>query len=242
MVGYLLLDFSYLIFVIYLAGQQKWVTKFRLLVHFIAPAVIIGLMLAGWETLPEALAKPNSAFGVQTFLPSGGIIGRELLFILYSNLVGFLSLYWLISMYQSVSPYYRRSVMALVLGTAMIATVGLLEILSANPFPRISILQTVMAFIAIPVILIVFTWKDIHNIPINLQLFKETMRDGYLIVDSQCNVIDFNPPIQALLATGGLLKTGCSIVDCLPELHTAVVQGIVSGAESTQSYIDERRD
>jgi PAS domain-containing protein len=217
-VSYLLLDVSFFMFVIYFSNHPKWVSRLVELIISLSPIVILGFLVSQWETIPSILS-PGNGFGLATNLTLGTQGVAEYLFIAFSNFVGYFSLFLLILMFGKSPTLYRRTILWLILGTAAIATAGLLEILGANPFEKISVLQTVVAMVVIPVMLIVFNWQDINSIPINQELLKEAMRDGYLILDVQSRVIDFNQSMtnilegKAHIQIGEHLPAGLSKID-----------------------------
>jgi two-component sensor histidine kinase len=65
----------------------------------------------------------------------------------------------------------------------------------------------------------VFPRRTASNISLNLQLFKDTIRNGYLILDARSQVLDFNPAMKNLLGEQVKIEAGSRLADILPDLH-----------------------
>jgi two-component sensor histidine kinase len=236
-VSYLLLDISYLVFVIYFIGRSKWISKWTMLALVSVPLLIIALMIYHWHSLPTSIAAAWSSFGIDNRLTQSTDIESAIslvftLFVVYSTCIGLLSLILLISMYGNTPPHYRKTVLGVFLGNVIITTAGMVEIFGVNLSSQVSILQFAVALAVIPIFLIVFNWKDIRSIPINHTLLNNTIRDGYLIVDPYHKVVDFNLTMSTILASHAKIKTGCLLSEIIPDSELSLQNSINEQSEN----------
>jgi two-component sensor histidine kinase len=222
--SYLLLDISYVVFAIYFSGHPKWITNLLMTLITLLPVFVIFQMLLQWDTLPFSLGVNEAGFGISSplkFLQGG----YAWFFVGFSNAVGIFSLGMFIWMLFNSPKYYRNAVLVLIFGTMIVAVSALCEMAGANPLKGISILQSAVALNTIPIYLIVFRWRAVGSIAITQQLFKDTMRDGYLIVDSQNNVVDFNRAVQNLLGDRPKIEIGSQLSELFPTFDFAINPG-----------------
>jgi two-component sensor histidine kinase/PAS domain-containing protein len=222
--GYLLLDVSYLIFVFYFTGHQKWVTRLSIGILTIISLLVIVLMASRWETIAPILEEGGAGFGITRTMLRPPVEISTLFFVGFSNFSGIFSIFLLLLMLFDTSSHYRKVVLGLIFGTLIVAATSLFEIAGVNPLPGISILQTAIAMNAIPILLVVFTWKAASAIPISQQLFKDTMRDGYVILDAQGKVVDYNQAVKSLLGENVKLDLGSCLAEVIPTIRSSLNQ------------------
>jgi two-component sensor histidine kinase/PAS domain-containing protein len=240
--GYLLLTLSFMVFIIIFTGHPKWVSNLTMIFVTIIPFFILLLMVFQWGNISSSLISKAAAFGVNTniFKPPFGIV--EALFIAYANLVAFFSIFLLLLMLFNISNIYHKTIWLLICGAITIETAGMIEIIGANPFTGVSILQLAVALNTIPIILIVFTWKSVNSVPISQQLFKDTMRDGYLIIDSENRLVDFNQSFRSILGESTKVELGQSLQDISPILFSFLIHNIEQKSNPQSPFLFSGKD
>lgn len=242
LIGYLLLIVSFLVFVLLFTGHAHWVTRASLFWISLIPMLAVGLTVVGWQAIPAIAAEKGSAFGIslQQIQPPLGVF--KIVLMAYSNGVGYFSIVLLLRMLFTCPRRYRAAVVGLLAGISLILAAGLSEILSFSPLANLSILQSAVAINAIPIFLIVFAWKAAGAIPLSRQLFQEMMRDGYVILDDQNQVVDFNRAAETMLEQRGRLAVGAPFLERIPELGPTLAAQAELGAKPANALLLESQD
>jgi two-component sensor histidine kinase len=230
--SFLLLDLSYLVFVLYFTGHQKRLTGPVWLALAGLPGLAVGLMIVNWGALPIALSAPDFGFGMRIDIFHAPLLAHSWLVIGYSDFTGLFSLGLLVQRQLQRPTPQRLTLISLATGTTLILAAGTAEMLGFSPLPGVSLLQTVVALSVVPIILIVVTLKSVSVIPFSQQLFKDTMRDGYVILDAQNTVVDYNLAMHQILGEPLKLAAGAPLADLAPHLAAALKPGRPLGSES----------
>lgn len=223
-IGFLLLDIAYLIFVVYFTGHAKWITRYSIAFLFVIPILIIVLMIFEWATFPGGLVERATAFGFNIQTLKLSTVGFEVLFFGFSDLTIFICIFLLVRKLFNSPPHFRKTLLGLIIGSSIATAASLVEQLGGNPLFYASILQFTLTFNAIPIFIVAFNWKALSSIPITQKLFKDTMRDGYVILDSQDQVIDYNFAVKNLLGEPIEIQVGSHWADIFPDLKLPLLQ------------------
>jgi two-component sensor histidine kinase len=222
--GFLLVDVGYLMFITYFTGRSRWVTKLSVAILAVVPILVIILMAFQWSALPSVLKSNPAGFGFNIEDIRAHPMGFDILFIGFSQLSGMLSVSLLVWMYFSSPGHYHKTILGMLTGTLLAALAGTIDIFGINPFSDASVFQFALAFNAIPIFLTTYTWKTASDAAISKQLFKETMRDGFVIVDAQNRVVDYNLAIADVLGGRVKVQNGVELFKVFPELETVLNQ------------------
>lgn len=222
--GFLLHGYGFLIGIVLFTGHTKWLTKRFFIAASAIPILVIGLMFFHWSSLPTSLPAPNVGFAIDFNVINESFFGIDLLFVGFSIFSGVFSGVLLINMLLNGPPYYKNTIFGLIIAASIIFSAGLTESLGFHFFSDYSILQAVVALNAMPVFLIVFTWKTAGTVSINQQLFKDTMRDGYLILDTQNKIIDYNLAVKNLVGDQNKLLSDQDFEEIFPKIEIESTQ------------------
>jgi two-component sensor histidine kinase len=205
--AFLLLDLSYLMFMLHFSGHTALLNRYTLGVSIAIPLTCVGLLLTQWKQLPAGLSAPGAAFALHSSW--GDLLSlASAVFYGYSILTGGLVWVLLLSMLDNATTYYRRTVLGILLVTMLTQVCVILEYRGVYLLTQVSALQLGGMLAAIPVFAFAFVWKISYTIPIGRQLLLDSLSEGYLIIDQGERVVDFNPALQRLLGRDTRLKLG----------------------------------
>jgi two-component sensor histidine kinase/PAS domain-containing protein len=209
--AYLLLNLGYLVFIFLFSGHADWLNKNTLPLICAIPLVIMGALVWQWGKIPLLVDTRGTAFALH-FGDRGSQHGMiEALLYGYSLLVGLLTGSILLSMLGNSTVYYRKTISGLLGATLLTMLSSVLEFSGIQLFAHASIQQFTTAVCVIPVFLFVFSWKMTNTTPIGRQILLETMHEGYLILDQQERLVDFNPALSRILGQQARVKIGLSV-------------------------------
>lgn len=187
-----------LTFVLRYTGRDQWLTKRRLLLIFVFPAITLGL---AWTNPFHGLIWENVTLNVSGLAPIAVYrYGPCFWFwIGYAYLALFLSTIALIGTFIKSPNFYRMQVLVMLTGIAAPWVVNLLYLLGISPWPKIDMTPISFAVMSLAFGAGVFWGRILDIVPIANKTVLENMGDGVIVQDYDGRIIHLNPAARNFL-------------------------------------------
>ena len=205
----------------------------------IEPVVILVLLatnsLHGWFYTNPRL-EIAQAFIVMAFTPQAGYT----LNIVYSLLIGLVSLVLLVRYYRISAGFRRRQILVFMLGGIIPIGALLLTLSGRTSLPALDFTSLAMVsslpFLAVSV----FQYRLLDVVPEARDLAIEFMDDSVIVINRRFRVLDVNPAAQVLFGVKAVEVIGRDLTDYLP--LTAELRAGISQPERFQQDIVLKRN
>jgi PAS domain S-box-containing protein len=219
------------------------------------------------RTVPLILAFPVLAFGlaatnqyhelfwVATYEGSSGwwgdilVMNREfqplfMLYLLYSVGGTLVGLAYLLRMAFTSPNIYRNQTIAFTVGAIVPVTLGVMFV-TGTTFPYIpafiDLTPVGFAFMGLFFGYGIFRHQMLDLVPVARDTVIESMRDGFVVVDADDRIVDFNNAAKEFMETGDE-SVGESITSCLPAAESALEEHDHGTRAEREIEVDLRDD
>ncbi len=189
--GVVLIPVAFLIFVLQYTGRAHWLTRRRLLLLCVAPALtLILLWTDDWHGLFYG--------GRRT---TGSILNGGPAFwfnALYSYGLLLLAVALLVRAYRRTPAFYRPQTGVILLGALLPWIGNVISIAGLSPFPDLDITPFVFTLSGLMFAVGLFYYHLLDVAPIARDKLVESMADGVIVLDPQRRIVDINPAAQRI--------------------------------------------
>jgi PAS domain S-box-containing protein len=241
-IGIVCTPLAWLIFAIDYSGYKSWVSRYKLALLGIAPAITIGLV---WTNEYHGLIWPkvwsDGSLGIQVLAVTHGLWFWIHTLVSFSYL--FIGTILLLGALLHSSRLYRGQILSVVMGALISWAGNFLTIFGFNPFPLLDITPFSFAIAGLVMGWGLFRLGFLENNPIARSSIVESMNDGVLVIDLRGRVIDVNLAACQILDKATYEVLGQPIVNLLtgwpqePEIDKIIELELSFGDnENAQDY------
>ncbi len=210
----------WLLFTLSYSQRTHWFTRRRLIVLWIVPAIILGLVMTNelhhlvW---PRITPDPNAPDLMLIYEHGPGVW----LNALYSYPLLMLAIIGLVQVALSSAQLYRRQAAALLIGVTIPLAVNIFYIAGFRPLPGLDLTPMAFSLTGLMMALGISRFQMLDIVPVARDSLIESINDGVLVLDVRSRLVDVNPaacrmigldaehaigqPVGALLAQWGEL-------------------------------------
>ena len=189
-------------------GRRRLLTQRTVGLLLAVPLLVVGVAATNWQHqllwVSEGFPSESGWWGElvvhrRTFQP------LFYMYLLYTATAGLTGLYYLLRMAFDEATVYRRQRLALVAGTGAALVVGVLFALGRQPLaPDFLDLSPIgFAFAGLCFGYAIFQHRLLDVVPVARDTVVEGMRDGYVVLDRNDQVIDLNSAARELFDVTG---------------------------------------
>lgn len=188
---------AFLGFTLQFTGRGDWLTKRKLLLLSIMPALTLLLLWTDpWHGL---------FFGVRPDT-LGTILSGNVWFyvnIAYSYSLILISLFLLVGSYRRSRGIYKLQILAVLIGTLIPLIGNVISLSGGSPFPDLDLTPLLFTVSAMVFTYALYRLGLLDILPIARDALVEQMGDGMIVLDAQLRVVDANPAAHRLLGLDG---------------------------------------
>ncbi len=210
----------WLLFTLSYSQRTHWFARRRLIVLWIVPAIILGLVMTNelhhlvWSRITP---DPNAPDLMLVYEHGPGVW----LNALYSYPLLLLATIGLVQVALSSAQLYRRQAAALLAGAAIPWVVNIFYIAGFRPLPGLDLTPMAFSLTGLMLALSISRFQMLDIAPVARDSLIESINDGVLVLDARSRLVDINPaacrmigldaeraigqPVGALLAQWGAL-------------------------------------
>jgi diguanylate cyclase (GGDEF)-like protein/PAS domain S-box-containing protein len=205
-----------LVFVWAYIRQDNWLTRRRLAFVFSIPVIATLLAFSNeyhhliWSNVTISPDDPN--FAVYDHGPAFWVMTAQ------SYVAIIATVYSLVRVIGRYPRFYRQQIYSLLLGVAFPVAANIVSLSGLIQIKGLDI--TPLGFLVSGVIYgwVLLRFQLLRLVPIAREALVENMRDAVLVLDSQNQVVDFNPAASRLFGMDAALSMGSAIADISPLL------------------------
>jgi two-component sensor histidine kinase/PAS domain-containing protein len=204
---YLLMDFFYLRFVVEWSGKSAWLNRTTTSILGVITILVAGVIFVDrWP----ATGLFRSDLGPFLNASDGRLLPglAESVLFAYSYIVGLICIILMVRLSSTTHSLFRKYILAILFGDLLLLAAGILDFSGFNPFKPILAIYLMLAVNAIIILVLVFIWNIGYVIPTARQSAIDQMQDGFLVLDLQGKVIDFNLAASRMIGVDRALMIG----------------------------------
>ncbi|MFB6178372.1 MAG: histidine kinase N-terminal 7TM domain-containing protein [Halorientalis sp.] len=237
-VGSAITPTALLAFAITYTERESWLTTPRLLALSIQPVVTVAVLAVSPTGLlwnDPALDTTSNTFATITF----GLGPWYVLSLAYSWLLVVLGVGLLLWFVVDSDDMYRGQAIAIVIGSLTPFAASVVFFTGLSPNANVNPTSAAFAVSGLAFAIAVFRYRFLDVVPVARDTVVGRMRDGYIVVDDDHNVIDANPAASQLTDHDSLV--GRSLSTVLPSAGTddSPITESVSGSTEPQEFVVE---
>jgi len=210
--GIISIAFLWFILAAQYVGKDEWVTKKRLILLGLIPAITIIFV---WTNSLHGWMRHN------IHLDTGGpfsVIAKDYGFWFWIattynySMIG-LGLYLLIRQFFRAPRFYRPQILILIISGLLPTCGNIVYISNLNPLDPLDLTSTFLSVSAVLIAFGLFRLGLMEIVPVARDYLIENLEDGLLVMDNQKRVIDFNYALQNIFKERIELIQGLYVTD-----------------------------
>lgn len=220
----------WLTFALEYSGREQWLTRGKVAVLFIVPAITLTL---NWTNeihhfyYPQVGLDNSGPFIMLDFTTAPWYwvsVGYSYVCLLAGAAI-------LVLMFFRSVPPYRNQIGIVVMGAMIPFLANILYILRLNPVPRLNLTPLALTLTGVVMGYGLFRHKLLDLAPIARDKVVESMRDGVIALDAQNRIVDINPAAKRMIGYPLVNIIGHSL-DNLLAGHSDLIVAISDSTET----------
>ncbi|WP_246085472.1 sensor histidine kinase [Solitalea koreensis] len=198
-IGIALLPATWIIFIIHFIGKENWLNKTIIALIYLIPIITIGMVWTNsLHHLHYTLVGIDTMHDFPLLSIEFGIWYR--IFTVYFYILLALGGYLLIRTFKQADTIYKKQNSSILLGALIPWMFNLFYMLGIRPLEHIDLTPFAFIITGLLISLGLMQYRLFDLIPIGREKVINSMHDGFLILDHQDRVIDYNKNILHFLS------------------------------------------
>jgi diguanylate cyclase (GGDEF)-like protein len=204
---------AWLLFSLCLAGEEKLITRKRIVVLFIVPVLyFMAAQTLGWLNLAHHNPHLDTSGAFPTFAYDRGLI-NTIGMAFMSLCLGTSTLLFTVMLLRS-APAFRTQAVIFWIGSMIPWCSALLY--SSGVYPNhLDFTPLALSLCGLIYVLTFFKFRMLDIVPLAHDVIFDGMQDGVLVLDTSDRVIDLNPRLHAMLPSVSKTAVGASAYEVL---------------------------
>lgn len=210
-IGIASLPLNWFLFCLHFCGKECWYKKpLNLILLLIMPIAAIVLV---WTNDLHHLYYANIQLATEGPFPMANITFGLFykIFTIYFYLLLACGCYLIFVKFRISDPIYKKQNYSIIIAALLPWLANIAHVLGVRPLGYLDITPFAFIFTSFLILIGIYRFKLFDIIPIAREKVLELMRDGFLLLDQQNRVIDYNKSIKKYINTNGKKLIGLPI-------------------------------
>ncbi|MFA6276064.1 MAG: histidine kinase N-terminal 7TM domain-containing protein [Pedobacter sp.] len=215
-IGIASLPLNWFLFCLHFCGKECWYKKpLNLILLLIMPIAAIVLV---WTNDLHHLYYTNISLATDGPFPMANITFGLFykIFTIYFYLLLACGCYLIFVKFRMSDPIYKKQNYSIIIAALLPWLSNIAHVLGVRPLGYLDITPFAFIFTSFLILIGIYRFKLFDIIPIAREKVLELMRDGFLLLDQQNRVIDYNESIKKYIKTNGKKLIGLPIEQVFP--------------------------
>jgi len=215
-IGIASLPLNWFLFCLHFCGRECWYKKpLNLILLLIMPIAAIVLV---WTNDLHHLYYANIKLATEGPFPMANITFGLFykVFTIYFYLLLACGCYLIFVKFRISDPIYKKQNYSIIIAALLPWLANIAHVLGVRPLGYLDITPFAFIFTSFLILIGIYRFKLFDIIPIAREKVLELMRDGFLLLDQQNRVIDYNESIKKYITTNGKKLIGLPIEEAFP--------------------------
>jgi signal transduction histidine kinase len=215
-IGIASLPLNWFLFCLHFCGKECWYKKPKnLILLLIMPIAAIVLV---WTNDFHYLYYENITLATEGPFPMANITFGLFykIFTIYFYLLLACGCYLIFIKFRMSDPIYKKQNYSIIIAALLPWLANIAHVLGVRPLGYLDITPFAFILTSFLILIGIYRFKLFDIIPIAREKVLELMRDGFLLLDQQNRVIDYNESIKKYINTNGKKLIGLPIEEVFP--------------------------
>lgn len=222
--GIVTVPVAWFLLALFYTGRESWVTRGRLALLFLVPAISVLLAATNPNSLFYTSVTPFPFDGITLWHYEHGPLFN--LLVVYTYLLTIIAFFLVLAKALERGDPYHRQTLVLLFASAIPFGFDVLYVSQPAGFPIVDLTPFSFTIMGVLVAVGILRYRLFATVPIAHSVLFRSMSDGVFVTDIQGRVVDLNPSAARIAGKDSHRILGTLLADAVPELAGPEPAGI----------------